>query len=158
MTDEEFMAIALEEAKIAFQEDEIPIGAVLVKDGRIIARGHNRTITLKDPTAHAEIQALRSGALILNNYRLPETSLYVTVEPCIMCYGALIHARIGRLIYGAEEYRTGAINSVFNFSNNNLINHRFQVTSGILKEECAAIMQEFCRKRREEQKRQKTNE
>ena len=103
MTDEEFMAIALEEAKIAFQEDEIPIGAVLVKDGRIIARGHNRTITLKDPTAHAEIQALRSGALILNNYRLPETSLYVTVEPCIMCYGALIHARIGRLIYGAEE-------------------------------------------------------
>ncbi|MGN1357463.1 MAG: tRNA adenosine(34) deaminase TadA [Succinivibrionaceae bacterium] len=158
MTDEEFMAIALEEAKIAFQEDEIPIGAVLVKDGRIIARGHNRTITLKDPTAHAEIQALRSGALILNNYRLPETSLYVTVEPCIMCYGALIHARIGRLIYGAEEYRTGAINSVFNFSNNNLINHRFQVTSGILKEECAAIMQEFFRKRREEQKRQKTNE
>ena len=158
MTDEEFMAIALEEAKIAFQEDEIPIGAVLVKDERIIARGHNRTITLKDPTAHAEIQTLRSGALILNNYRLPETSLYVTVEPCIMCYGALIHARIGRLIYGAEEYRTGAINSVFNFSNNNLINHRFQVTSGILKEECAAIMQEFFRKRREEQKRQKTNE
>ncbi len=158
MTDEEYMSIAIKEAIKAAEENEIPIGAILVKDNEIIGLGHNKTITLHDPTAHAEILALRSGSIKLKNYRLPDTTLYVTIEPCIMCYGALIHSRIKRLVYGADEYKTGAINSVFNFSNNELINHRFDVTKGILKDECQDLIQQFFKRRREEQKRLKNND
>lgn len=157
MTDEQFMLIALNEAQKAAEENEVPIGAILVKNDEIISYGHNNVITLKDPTAHAEILALRNAAQKLNNYRLPNTTLYVTVEPCLMCYGAIIHSRIQRVVYGTEEHKTGSINSIFNFSNNSLINHRFEVTRNILKEECCDILQKFFKKRREEKRLEKND-
>lgn len=147
-TDSSFMQEALAEARGAAASGEVPIGAVLVHDGRILARAGNRTIRDCDPTAHAEIVALREGARILGNYRLADTTLYVTVEPCSMCAGAMIQARVPRLVYGADEPRGGAVQSCFEVLSHPDLNHRVEVTSGILASDCSAVIQSFFAVRR----------
>lgn len=146
--DEIWMRIALEEARAAAAEGEVPIGAVLVNQGEQVARGHNRTILECDPTAHAEMLALREGAQRLKNYRLGGTTLYVTAEPCAMCAGAMIQARVERLVYGCAEPKGGAIESCFRVFEHPMVNHRVQVTGGVLAEECARVLQEFFQARR----------
>jgi tRNA(adenine34) deaminase len=141
--DVSFMEAALEEARAAAERGEVPIGAIIVHGGRIIARASNRTITDCDPTAHAEIVALRAAARELKNYRLVDAILYVTVEPCSMCAGAMIQARIGHLIYGADDAKGGAVRSCFSILDHPQLNHRVEVTSGILADESVAILQEF---------------
>jgi len=148
LNDERCMEMALEEAHIGAMEGEVPIGAVLIKGGDIIARDHNRCIQLNDPTAHAEILVIREGGRVLGNYRLPETTLYVTVEPCPMCVGAITQGRIGRLVYGAPEDKMGAVSSKFPLLNDPGLNHRVEVNGGILKRECSEIIQGFFRGRR----------
>ena len=143
--DERFMRMALEEAKRAGEEGEVPIGAVLVSEGEVVGRGRNRPISLSDPTAHAEILALREGAARMENYRLPNSTLYVTIEPCTMCAGAIIQARVRRLVFGAEDSKTGAVRSIYTLLEGKLLNHRVEVTSGILLEECREILQRFFR-------------
>ncbi len=143
------MALALEEAKKAGQMDEVPIGAVLVSDsGDLLSVSHNRTIASSDPTAHAEILALREGSRKLSNYRLLNTILYVTVEPCIMCMGAILHARISKLIFGAPDPNWGAAGTVYNFATDKRFNHQPEVISGVCRDQCAALMQEFFRSKR----------
>ena len=142
------MRYALELAEQAGRLNEIPIGAVVVKDGEIIGRGFNRPITASDPSAHAEIEALRDAALTLGNYRLSGTSMVVTVEPCTMCAGALIHARIERLIFGAREPRAGAICSAAQVLDNPNLNHRVEVVEGVLANECSKLMSDFFQERR----------
>ncbi len=142
------MRIALEEARRAGEEGEVPIGAVLVSEGEVIGRGRNRPIFLSDPTAHAEILALREGAARMANYRLPHSTLYVTIEPCAMCAGAILQARVRRLIYGAEDPKTGVVRSIYSLLEDERLNHRVEVTSGILLEECREILQRFFRERR----------
>jgi tRNA(adenine34) deaminase len=134
-----------EEAKAAA---EVPVGAILVKNNTIIGRGFNCPIRTQDPTAHAEIMALRAGANQLKNYRLVDTTLYVTLEPCAMCAGAMIHARIVRLVFGAFDPRTGAAGSVFNILEEAKLNHKISVTGGVLAEPCAALLRDFFRSRR----------
>ena len=141
--DVSFMEAALEEARAAAERGEVPIGAIIVHDGRIIARAGNRTITDCDPTAHAEIVALRAAARELKNYRLLDATLYVTIEPCSMCAGAMIQARIGRLVYAADDAKGGAVRSCFSILDHPQLNHRVEVTSGILADESVAILQEF---------------
>ena len=144
-----FMALALEEAKKAGQMEEVPIGAVLVSEaGDLLSVAHNRTIASADPTAHAEILALREGSRKLSNYRLLNTILYVTVEPCIMCMGAILHARVSTLIFGAPDPRWGAVGSVYNFANDKRFNHQPKIISGICRDQCAALMREFFRSKR----------
>ncbi len=146
-----WMRHALELAERAASHDEVPVGAVLVRnagDGVIVGRGRNQVIERRDPTAHAEINALRDAALRLGNYRLPGTTLYVTVEPCMMCAGALVHARIERLVFGAREPRTGVVFSQGRALQNPAHNHRVAVCEGVLAKECAALMQRFFRDRR----------
>lgn len=145
---EVFMREALAEARRAFALGEVPIGAVVVRDGEIIGRGYNRRETGKDPTAHAEILALREAAARLGGWRLPRTIVYVTIEPCPMCAGALVQARIEHLVYGAPDPKGGGIDSLYNIGQDPRLNHRFTVTRGVLAEECAALMQEFFRQRR----------
>jgi tRNA(adenine34) deaminase len=142
-----FMRLALEEAEDADRLDEVPIGAVLVMDGRLVARGHNSPIHRHDPTAHAEIQALRSAGEWLHNYRMPESTLYVTLEPCLMCFGAMVQARVGRVIYGASDPKVGVsrIQGVLQSLN---FNHRFEFQGGLLEEECRDVLQAFFRRRR----------
>lgn len=142
------MRIALEEAKRAGEEGEVPIGAVLVSEGEVIGRGRNRPISLSDPTAHAEILALREGAGRIGNYRLPNSTLYVTVEPCTMCAGAIIQARVWRLVFGAEDPKAGAVCSIYTLLEGKLLNHRVEVASGILLEECRKILRRFFQERR----------
>jgi tRNA(adenine34) deaminase len=146
--DIEFMRAALDEARTAAERDEVPIGAVLVHGGKIIARAHNRTLTDNDPTAHAEMVAIRAAAQTIGNHRLNGTSLYVTVEPCAMCAGALIQARVARLIYGCAEQKGGAVRTCFQVLDHPAVNHRVEVISGTLAEECAAVLQEFFAQRR----------
>lgn len=146
--DEKWMRIALEEARAAAAEGEVPIGAVLVNQGEQVARGHNRTISECDPTAHAEMLALREGARRLKNHRLGGTTLYVTVEPCAMCAGAMIQARIERVVYGCAEPKGGAAESCFRVFEHPMVNHRVEVTGGVLAEECARELQEFFEARR----------
>lgn len=146
--DEIWMRIALEEARAAAAEGEVPIGAVLVNQGEQVARRHNRTILECDPTAHAEMLALREGAQRLKNYRLGGTTLYVTAEPCAMCAGAMIQARVERLVYGCTEPKGGAVESCFRVFEHPMVNHRVQVTGGVLAEECARVLQEFFQARR----------
>jgi len=146
--DEKFMEMALKEAKRAASDGEVPIGAVLIKGGDVIARDHNRCMQLNDPTAHAEILVIREGGRLLGNYRLPETTLYVTVEPCPMCVGAITQGRIGRLVYGAPEDKMGAVRSKFRLLNDPGLHHRLEVNGGILKRECSEIIQGFFRGRR----------
>lgn len=141
------MRQALDMARRAFDADEVPIGAVLVRDGEVVARASNAARSSLDPTAHAELLVLRDAATTLGNYRLPGTTLYVTVEPCLMCVGALIHARVARLVFGALEPKTGAISSILDLEAVPS-NHRFEVVAGVLGEECGALMREFFRLRR----------
>src|SRR5262252_5894437 len=144
-----FMQEALKEAHTAAAAEEVPIGAVLVHDGKIIARSGNRTIRDCDPTAHAEIIVLREAARLLGNYRLGGTALYVTVEPCCMCAGAMIQARIPRLVYGADDPKGGAVRTCFQLLSDPRLNHQVDVTSGILAAECASVLQSFFAERRQ---------
>ena len=146
--DEQFMRMALEEAKRAGEEGEVPVGAVLVSGGQVISRGRNRPIALSDPTAHAEILALREGAARVGNYRLPGCTLYVTIEPCAMCAGALLQARIKRLVFGAEDPRSGGVRSLYTLLEDERLNHRVEVTSGVLLQECREVLRGFFRERR----------
>ena len=147
-SDLEFMAAALAEAHQAAQRGEVPVGAVLVFENRVIARAGNRTIAECDPTAHAEIVALRAAAKILKNYRLLGSILYVTIEPCAMCCGAMIQARIARLVYGADDLKGGAVRSCFSVLDHPQLNHRVAVTSGVLADESAAALKTFFSARR----------
>lgn len=142
------MGRALELAREATDNGEVPVGAVLVKDGEIIAEGFNHPIGLNDPTAHAEIMTLRRAGLALENYRLPDTTLYVTLEPCAMCAGAMVHARVKRLVYGATEPRTGAAGSIVNIVEHDALNHRMAVTGGVCAEEAGALLRAFFEVRR----------
>ena len=146
------MKEALIEARKAYMLGEVPIGAVIVKDGQVIARGHNLTETSKDPTAHAEMIAIRAAAKALNGWRLPGCSLYVTVEPCSMCAGAMVWARIENLYIGAMDPKAGACGSVFNIAEEDRLNHRTHVERGILEDECSSIMKEFFRELRRKNK------
>ena len=144
----EFMHEALAEARTAAASGEVPIGAVLVHEGKILARAGNRTIRDCDPTAHAEIVVLREAARVLRNYRLADTTLYVTIEPCSMCAGAMIQARVPRLVYGADEPRGGAVQSCFEVLSHPDLNHRVEVVSGVLAEDCSAVIRSFFADRR----------
>lgn len=141
--DEIYISEALKEAEKAFDSGEVPVGAVIVHDGKIIARAHNQIKLLKDPTAHAEILAITQAASYLANERLINTAIYVTIEPCSMCAGALVLARVKRLVYGAGDPRTGACGSVVNITDNKKLNHRVKVTKGVLEKECAGLLKEF---------------
>jgi tRNA(adenine34) deaminase len=146
--DLKFMQLALEEARAASAAGEVPVGAVLVLDGQLIARGRNSTILLNDPTAHAEILALRAAGAALGNYRLLNTTLYVTLEPCAMCAGALVHARVARLVYGCDDPKVGAVAGSLRLLEHSMLNHRVEVTSGVLAQECASLLQSFFAARR----------
>ena len=146
--DERLMREAMHLARQAWAEGEVPVGAVVVKDGEIIGRGFNRPISGHDPTAHAEIQALRAAAQALGNYRLPGCSLYVTIEPCTMCAGAIIHARIARVVYGARDTKTGAHGSVVNLFAEPRLNFHAEVLGGVLAEECGKMLSDFFAERR----------
>jgi tRNA(adenine34) deaminase len=147
-SDRAFMEEALSEARLAADRGEVPVGAVVVADGRIVARAGNRTIADCDPTAHAEIIALREAAKAIGNYRLLGASLYVTIEPCAMCAGAMIQARIARLIYGADDAKAGAIRSCFSVLDHPRLNHRVEITPGIRADEAAALLKDFFAARR----------
>jgi tRNA(adenine34) deaminase len=147
-TDVQFMHEALAEARTAAAAGEVPIGAVLVHDGKILARSGNRTIRDSDPTAHSEIIVLREAARVLGNYRLADTTLYVTIEPCSMCAGAMIQARVLRLVYGADDPKGGAVRSCFEVLSHPRLNHQVEVSSGILAAEAAALLQSFFAARR----------
>ena len=140
--------MALAEAALAFEKDEVPVGAVVVSSGRIIGRAHNAPITQHDPSAHAEILALRQAAEAIGNYRLPGAELYVTLEPCIMCAGAIIQARLARVIFGARDPKCGAVASLYTVFADNRLNHQVAVTEGILKEECGELISRFFRGKR----------
>jgi tRNA(adenine34) deaminase len=143
-----FMGFALSEAYEARDSGEVPIGAVVVVENRIVGRGHNQPIGLKDPTAHAEMLALREASQHIGNYRLTDATLYATIEPCVMCAGAIINARIKRLVYGALDARAGAVDSVFQICTNSSLNHQVEVTSGVFAEEGRELIQKFFQERR----------
>jgi tRNA(adenine34) deaminase len=146
--DEYFLRMALQQAAEAAASGEVPVGAVVVKDGTVIARGQNRTIRDHDPTAHAEVVALRAAGVALENYRLSECEMYSTLEPCAMCAGAMIHARLRRVVYGASDPKAGADGSVQQVLRHDRRNHRILVTSGVLAEDCGQILREFFAARR----------
>jgi tRNA(adenine34) deaminase len=146
--DHQFMQEAIEQAKLAAIAGEVPVGAVLVRDGQIISRGFNQPIGNSDPSAHAEMIAIRAAAQREDNYRLPGTTLYVTLEPCTMCAGAMLHARIDRVVFGAQDPKTGAAGSVLNVFSEKQLNHQTQVEGGILGEECGQLLREFFKERR----------
>ena len=146
--DQEYMQRAFELAEIAKEKGEVPVGAVLVKDGGVIAEGFNQPILSNDPTAHAEVVALRKAGQSLENYRLVDTTLYVTLEPCAMCAMALVHARVSRVVYATEDPRTGAGGSVLNILRHDSFNHHCQVESGLLKEKCSAQLKSFFKAKR----------
>ena len=147
-TDLQYMSRALELARFAEANGEVPVGAVIVKENQIIGEGWNQPITTHDPSAHAEMLAMRAAAKSLGNYRLLDTTLYVTLEPCAMCAGAMVHARIKRLVYAATDPRAGAAGTLFNIVQHDALNHRVEVTGGVLEEECAALLRNFFRTRR----------
>jgi tRNA(adenine34) deaminase len=146
--DVRFMTQAIDEARRAEAEGEVPVGAVAVADGQIAGAGHNRPIGLRDPTAHAEILAIRAAAATLKAYRLPALSIYVTLEPCVMCVGAMLNARVLRVVYGARDDKAGALGSVYDIGRDGRLNHRFEVVGGVMESECAELMREFFRARR----------
>jgi tRNA(adenine34) deaminase len=149
VSDAAWMQQALAQAQIAAERDEVPVGAVLVDAaGDLIAAGHNQPISACDPSAHAEIVVLRAAAQKLGNYRLPDTTLYVTLEPCTMCVGALVHARVGRLVYGAAEPKTGAIESAQRLFETGKFNHQPELKAGVLANECSALLSQFFAKKR----------
>lgn len=147
-SDEDFMREALKEAQRAFEEDEVPIGAVIVKDGEILARAHNLREKLNDPTAHAELIAIRLAAAKLNSWRLLDTTVYVTVEPCPMCAGALVLARVKRLVFGATDPKAGAAGTLMNLLDDSRLNHQVEVTGGVLEEESRKLLRAFFLQRR----------
>ncbi len=147
--DEKWMQHALSLASRAEQEDEVPVGAVLVLNNELIGEGWNRPIGSHDPTSHAEINAMRAAASQLTNYRLSGAQLYVTLEPCVMCAGAMVHARISRLVFGAYDARAGAAGSVFEIIPTDKLNHRVEVSGGVSEAACAAVLQNFFKKRRQ---------
>jgi len=148
LTDAAFMSIALQEAFWAFQEGEVPVGAVIIKDEAVLGRAHNLRETTKDPSAHAEILALRAAASASDSWRLSGGTLYVTKEPCIMCSGAIINARISRVVYGCHDTKAGGAESLYRILSDNRLNHQVEVVSGVLEEDCAALLRRFFRERR----------
>jgi len=150
--DEKWMRIALNEANLALDENEIPVGAVLVKNDKLIAQSHNRPINKNDPTAHAEIELLRKAGEQQKNYRLIGSTLYVTLEPCAMCFGAMIHARIERIVFGASDPKTGVCGSCINLNEEKIFNHKISITRGILEEESSKLLRLFFKSRRDKQK------
>ena len=148
MSDEAWMKKAITLAKHAESVGEVPVGAILTYQGELIAQGYNQPICTNDPTAHAEIIALREGALAQENYRLPGTTLYVTLEPCPMCIGAMVHARVERVVFGASDPRTGAVSSVFQLADNKALNHKIAWKGGVLAEECSELLKLFFKRRR----------
>ena len=142
------MRCALVLANKAAELGEVPVGAVLVKDNRLIAQGWNQPISQHDPTGHAEVITLRKAARVLQNYRLPGTTLYITIEPCSMCAGAIIHARVSRVVYGAAEPRAGAAGSAWNLLHNEKLNHQVEITKGVLADECGHVLKDFFQLRR----------
>jgi tRNA(adenine34) deaminase len=144
----DYMRLALEQARRARDLGEVPVGALVVRDGQVIGEGCNEPIALRDPTAHAEINALRRAATAVDNYRLTGATLYVTIEPCLMCVGAMVHARIALVVYGAPEPRAGALVSAARAHETAGLNHRLEVLGGVLEEECREVMQAFFRERR----------
>lgn len=150
--DENFMRLAIEQAKLAESHNEIPVGAVVVYEGEVIAQGFNQAIMLSDPSAHAEMMAIRSAGQVLNNYRLLGCTLYVTLEPCPMCAGLLVHSRINRLVYASQDLKTGAAGSAFSLVENEKHNHQISVESGLLAKECSSMLSNFFKKRRTEKK------
>lgn len=147
-THEKWMALAIEQAKLAEKIEEVPVGAVLIQDDQLIASAHNQPIANNDPTAHAEIQLLRTAGKQLNNYRLPNTTLYVTLEPCTMCLGAMIHARVSRVVFGAYDEKTGVCGSCQDLSTSECFNHSIETKGGVLADECKQLLQQFFKKRR----------
>ncbi|MCT6589133.1 tRNA adenosine(34) deaminase TadA [Pantoea dispersa] len=154
-TDEYWMRYALELARRAWEQGEVPVGAVLVQGDRVIGEGWNRPISQCDPTAHAEIMALRQGGKVIDNYRLLDTTLYVTLEPCVMCAGAMVHSRITRLVYGAKDEKTGAAGSLLDVIGHPGMNHQIEIAHGVLAEECAMLLSDFFRMRREQKRAQR---
>jgi tRNA(adenine34) deaminase len=150
MTDHDYMQLALAQAAEARAAGEVPVGAVIVKDGEVIATGFNRPISRHDPTQHAEIAALRAAATAIGNYRLPGCSLYVTLEPCVMCAGAMMHARIARVVFGARDPKTGACGSVLDLFANTQLNHHAEVVGGVLADECGTMLSDFFAERRQQ--------
>lgn len=146
--DEQYMQIALDEARIAAEEGEVPIGAVVVHDGEVIARAHNRRETDADPSAHAEFRAMLEAARALGRWRLTGCTVYVTVEPCLMCAGLMVNARIDRCVYGAADPKGGAVGTLFDVSDDPRLNHSFRVTPGVCADECAQVMRDFFKARR----------
>ena len=146
--DEKWMRIAIEEANLAMDKNEVPVGAVLVKNDTLIAQAHNKPITKNDPTAHAEIQLLRKAGEQQKNYRLPDSTLYVTLEPCTMCFGDMVHARIDIIVYGASDPKTGLCRSRMNLNEENFFNHKISITSGILEKESSELLKLFFKSRR----------
>jgi len=144
----EYMQAALHEAKNAEAAGEVPVGAVIMRDGEIIARGQNRVLRDNDPTAHAEVVAMRAAGQVLGNYRLEDCELYVTLEPCAMCAGAVTHARIAKLVYGAADPKAGACGGALSVLNHPALNHQVEVVSGVMAEECGKLLREFFRARR----------
>lgn len=148
MTDLIFMRQALDQAQNAWALGEVPVGAVVVKDGQVVSTGFNQPIGTHDPTAHAEIMALRAAATILGNYRLPGCELYVTLEPCVMCAGAMMHARLARVVFGATDPKTGACGSIVNLFEQERLNHHTEVTGGVLEQQCSQLLKDFFAERR----------
>jgi len=148
MNDDHYMRLALDQARQAYALAEVPIGAVLVLDDRVIAAAHNMRETWQDATAHAEMLVIREACRKLGRWRLSGTTLYVTIEPCPMCAGALVMSRIDRLVYGSADYKAGAVESIFNVVQNDALNHRVEVLAGVRGEECAALMKDFFREKR----------
>lgn len=148
MDDHDYMGAALDEARKAYALDEVPIGAVLVMDGEIIARGHNMRELWHDATAHAEIIVVREACRKLGRWRLTGATLYVTIEPCPMCAGALVMSRVDRVVYGSADYKAGAVESIFNIVQHSALNHQLLVTAGVRADECAGLMKDFFKKRR----------
>lgn len=146
--DQQYMRMAIEQAQLAAQSGEVPVGAVLVKDGQVISKAFNKPIANHDPSAHAEMLALREAALAEENYRIPGCTLYVTLEPCAMCSGAMLHARIYRVVYGASDPKTGAAGSVLDIFASKQINHQTSVEGGIMSEECGQLLRDFFKGRR----------
>ncbi len=152
--DEQYMRLAIEQAKIAAENGDVPIGCIIVHNGLIIGRAYNQREQLQDPTAHAEIIALTQAAAALESWRLTGCTMYVTLEPCPMCAGALVLARIERLAYGCDDPKTGAVKSLYNIVQDKRLNHRIEVTSGVLTEDCSRLLQDFFKRRRIENEQQ----
>ena len=148
--DAAWMRMALEQARLAGEAGEVPVGALVIKDEELIARGHNRNLLDHDPSAHAEVVALRDAASRLGNHRLVGCEMFVTIEPCAMCAGALVHARLARLVYGAADPKAGAVTSVLQVINHPGLNHKMEVEPGVLEQECSEILQDFFRQKRKQ--------